>query len=341
MVSRSTIQKEFRKPDASLKLNLMVYLEESDLLKIGIDWKETVNVVERAVISLGQKDFSQPVKPYLRYKDPKNRIIAMPAFVGGSINMAGIKWIASFPDNIKKGIPRAHSITILNDAETGEPLGIINTALLSVIRTASVSGLVIRQYDQAKKLNKLRIGITGFGPIGQYHLKMCQELLGDKIEQISIFDIGTIDQEIISEYDNVKVVSSWEDAYLDADIFITCTVSNGAYIDKKPKAGSLHLNASLRDYKVSVYDWFKKAIIVDDWNEVCRENTDVENMHLEKGLKEDQVNTIIDLVISNCIEEYDINQAILFNPMGMAVFDIAVGTYYYQYQLESSDLVLS
>ncbi len=307
----------------------MIYLEEKQLKEVGIDWNKIIDVLEDSVLSLGENDFSQPIKPYLRYRDLTNRIIAMPAFVGGNINMSGIKWIASFPKNIDKGIPRAHSVTILNNADTGEPLGIVNSALLSVIRTASVSGLLIRHYNKIKNLDKVKVGIIGFGPIGEYHLKMCQSLLGDRLEKASLYDIRPIDPARVTEYDNVEIANSWQDAYADADIFITCTVSDAPYIDQEPKPGSLHLNASLRDYKVDVFDWFKDAMIVDDWDEVCREKTDIENMHLEKGLQREDTQSIVDVVKNNCLANYQDDQAILFNPMGMAVFDIAVGSYYY------------
>ena len=308
----------------------MLILEERDLTDTGIDWHSTIAVIEDAVRCLEDNDFSQPVKPYLRYRDLKNRIIAMPAFVGGNINMAGVKWIASFPGNIKKGIPRAHSVVVLNDADTGEPVGIINTALLSVIRTASVSGMVIKRFNSKREMNDIRIGITGFGPIGRYHLKMCQALLGDRITSIRLFDLQQIDVSGVTEPGKIEVVSTWEEAYTDADIFITCTVSDAPYIDKRPKPGSLHLNVSLRDYKTSVYEWFKDAIIVDNWEEVCRERTDIEMLHQEKGLQKENTRSITDVLHDDCWSQYNAQSPVMFNPMGMAVFDIAIGNYYYQ-----------
>ena len=261
--------------------------------------------------------------------DLKNRIIAMPAFVGGDINMAGIKWIASFPENIDQGIPRAHSVTILNEAETGRPLCTINTPLLSIIRTASVSGLIIKHFDESRDLSKVKVGITGFGPIGQYHVKMCEALLGDKVDEILVYDKRPIDEQLLKISDKLKVVNSWEDAYVDADIFMTCTVSDAPYIDKQPKKGPLHLNVSLRDYKSEMMDFFKDSIFVDDWEEVCREKTDIEMMHINHGLQEGDTQSIVDLIYNKGFEKYNKDVPIMFNPMGMAVFDIATGKYYY------------
>ncbi|MBC9913421.1 2,3-diaminopropionate biosynthesis protein SbnB [Chitinophaga varians] len=306
----------------------MVLLDEKYIINAGIDWNRTIDVIEDAVRCIGNSDFSQPIKPYLRYRNLRNRIIAMPAFVGGDINMAGIKWIASFPDNIKQGVPRAHSVVILNNADTGEPVGIFCTALLSIIRTASVSGLLLRHFIRQRNPDKVKVGITGFGPIGQYHLKMCQALLGERIERISLFDIRPIDAVLTDAYDNVEVVDTWEAAFQSADIFITCTVSDAPYINIPPKPGSLHLNVSLRDYRTDVYPWFKGAIIVDDWEEVCREKTDIEMLHLEQGLQKEDTRSIVDVVNGDCLAQFPPDAPVMFNPMGMAVFDIAIGSYY-------------
>lgn len=307
----------------------MLYLNEKDLLKIGMNWDETIDTIEETVKCLNEGDFVQPIKPYLRYRDLTNRIIALIAFVGGKIDLAGIKWIASFPDNINHGIPRAHSVVVLNHADTGVPLSIINSALLSIIRTASVSGLMIRYYLKARPMDRINVAIIGWGPIGRHHYKMCTEILKDKIANIYLYDLRKIDPNTITgPYKNKTIVAkSWQEAYRDTDIFITCTVSKAPYVDEKPKPGSLQLNCSLRDYKVNILD-YTKAIIVDDWDEVCREKTDIEIMHKEKGLEKEDTKSIVDVVCNNCLAEYPKGECIMFNPMGMGVFDIATGRYY-------------
>jgi ornithine cyclodeaminase len=273
-----------------------------------------------------QKEYAQPVKPYLRYRDLKNRIIAMPAFVGGQINMSGIKWIASFPDNIKKGLPRAHCVVILNKVDTGEPIAILNSGLISAIRTASVSGFVVKKFLDNRDRQDITLGIVGFGPIGQHHLAMATAVLGDRCSKIILHDLNGVDRALLSNAVSAKVevVDSWHEAYEVADIFITCTVSKDRYIDRKPKPGSLHLNVSLRDYTPDVYPWFKDAMIVDDWEEICREDTDIERFHLEKSLREDDVWVINDLLKTDWISSVEHSQAVMFNPMGMAIFDIAI-----------------
>lgn len=315
----------------------MIYLNEKDLKSIGIPWEETVAVIEKAVLGIDGSDYAQPIKPYLRYGDKKNRIIAMPAFVGSDINIAGIKWIASFPDNIHRGMPRAHSVTVLNEPDTGEPVCIINTALLSIIRTASVSGLVMKCFDSARRLDGFNLGIIGWGPIGRHHLKLCESLFGDRISKVYLYDIRpVIDRDDTGFGDSGKVVvaGSWQEVYLNSDVFFTCTVSKEPYIDLPPVKGSLLMNVSLRDFKSCIFEHVRGRIIVDDWDEVCRENTDIERMHREKGLTAAGTRSIADAAVRGCIKEFREDGAVMFNPMGMAVFDVAMGAYYYRKALE-------
>ena len=178
-------------------------------------------------------------------------------------------------------------------------------------------------------MSRVQVGITGWGPIGRHHYKMVTELLKDKIDKVVLFDVRPIDPKTIEGplKDKTVVGDSWQDAYRNADIFMTCTVSKAPYIDEKPKPRSLQLNVSLRDYQVEILD-HTKAIIVDDWEEICREKTDIEMMHIKRGLKEEDTKSISDVVCHNAMAGYPDDMPIMFNPMGMAIFDIATGRYY-------------
>jgi N-[(2S)-2-amino-2-carboxyethyl]-L-glutamate dehydrogenase len=309
----------------------MLYLNSDHLNEIGINWNSLIKVIEDSIDCLRGSDYAQPIKPYLRFHDIKNRIIAMPAFVGGQISMAGIKWIASYPDNIHKKIARAHSVTILNSCESGKPLCTINSTQVSCIRTAAVSGYVLQQFLQNKKNKKLNIGIIGFGPIGKIHLNLVLALLNEQINNIYLFDINGLDADILKrQFDSrVFVKDSWESCYLESDVFITCTVSNYRYINIAPKKGSLQLNVSLRDYDPCVRK-FMDVIIVDDWEEVCRQNTDIENMAKYEGLTKEEVHSITEIKSKSLFSSLRTEDIVMFNPMGMAVFDISIGAYYYQ-----------
>lgn len=318
----------------------MNYINERILLELGMNWKNLIQVIEDATQLLETKEISQPVKPYLRFNDPKNRIIAMPAYVGGKFNIAGIKWIASFPENINKSIKRAHAVLILNDALTGEPVSVINTALISGIRTAGVSGFVVKQYLKSNTVRRLDCGIIGFGPIGQLHLQMLNECFGNQINKIYIYDINAIDRKLIDRLNvrnNIVVCNSWEDVYEHCNLFITCTVSAKRYINRKPKSGGIYLNVSLRDFETDFLKGTDK-IVVDKWEEICRENTDIEYAHLKYGLARKDVLEITDLLNPASIAGLE-KKSFMFNPMGMAIFDVAIAKYYHNLAVENNNYI--
>ncbi|WP_075883420.1 hypothetical protein [Candidatus Protochlamydia sp. W-9] len=312
---------------------MVIYLSKEHLSNLKPSWQELSSLIEKALVAVHQGDFSQPIKPYLRYRDPSNRIIAMPAFIGGEFNVAGIKWIASFPNNIKKNLPRAHALTILNNYESGKPLAILSANELSGLRTAAVSGYIIQKFLNKLPKKKLKVGITGFGPIGQLHAEMISEILKSRLDKIRIYDIQSPlnKMELQSQYD---FVSTWQEAYIDADIFISCTTSKKPYINQLPKNSSLQLNVSLRDYFANIVKQ-SSLIIVDDWEEVCRENTDIERASLEFGLCEANTISLKQLTQDETfrmIEKKNIlsNGFISFHFMGMAFFDIALSSFFYE-----------
>ncbi|TBO44289.1 2,3-diaminopropionate biosynthesis protein SbnB [Pedobacter kyonggii] len=309
----------------------MRYLSDHDFNNIEIDWGKLVDTIYDTCFILKSGVYAQPLKTYLRYKNPSNRIIAMPAFLGGEANISGIKWIASFPDNLSKNIKRAHSTTILNQADTGLPLAIINTAIISGLRTAAVSGAIVKEWMSRKSDMKrsLRIGISGFGPIGQFHMQMLNSLYGEQISEFLLYDLKLIDVGLFPKdiKSRVLICDTWQDAYRDSDLFCACTTTPNRYIDLAPPDGSLQLNVSLRDYKASIRSYID-LIVVDDWNEVCRENTDIEQMYNTEGLKEEDTVSIVDFLCENNTPIIG-KEVVMFNPMGMAVFDIAVAKHFY------------
>ncbi|MBA9088683.1 ornithine cyclodeaminase/alanine dehydrogenase-like protein (mu-crystallin family) [Fontibacillus solani] len=167
----------------------MLYLDDSHIRRMDIKWWELIHTIEKVAYSLETLEYAQPLKPYLRFGDSKNRIIAMPAYVGNDIHAAGIKWIASFPDNIKNGIKRAHSITILNDPDTGEPLTVMNTPDVSIIRTAAVTGTMLKHYLLVRELQNVTVGIIGLGPVGEAHYKLIRDMIGHTVERVLAYDL--------------------------------------------------------------------------------------------------------------------------------------------------------
>ncbi len=307
----------------------MIYLNDGHIRDIGIDWLALIDRMESAARLMHTDEVVQPLKPYLRFRHPGNRIIAMPAFVGGEVEASGIKWIASFPGNAAQGRPRAHCTLILNDPATGAPVAFFQSQSLNALRTAAVSGVMLRVYMKTQDGMPIRLGIVGWGPIGRHHVKMVSEAFGDRLESVQIYDINGIEPSTVDAKLRkiTYTASSWREVYDRSNVFITCTASTDRYIDRTPSPGTLLLNVSLRDYIPSSVQHLK-AVVVDDWREVCRENTDIEQLHLLYGLQEHQALTLKSVVFDDALSRFSPDDPIFFNPMGMAAFDITLAAHY-------------
>ena len=126
------------------------YLSQEQVVAAGgRDMALAVDDIEEVFRLHARGDYVLPTKAVLRWGDvasemSRGRINAMPGYVGGRFDMAGVKWIASFPANIDRGMPRASGVTILNDPATGVPVAVIDGTLISAMRTGAVSGVASR-----------------------------------------------------------------------------------------------------------------------------------------------------------------------------------------------------
>jgi ornithine cyclodeaminase len=138
------------------------YLSEPDMVAAGVrDMPACVDTMERMFALLGVGDYrmagannnshgamvlfpDQSPHERMPLNGPDRRFMAMPAYLGGDFHTSGVKWYGSNIDNRRSGLPRSIHTFILNDADTGAPLAVMNANLLSSYRTGAVSGVGAR-----------------------------------------------------------------------------------------------------------------------------------------------------------------------------------------------------
>src|SRR5213592_5255426 len=101
-----------------------------------------IRIVREAYLAHADGQSVNPDSFFLRFPEkPDCRIIALPAYIGDGFQVAGLKWIASYPGNVLRGFPRASAVLVLNDYETGYPFAILESSIISAARTAGSAAL--------------------------------------------------------------------------------------------------------------------------------------------------------------------------------------------------------
>jgi len=195
----------------------LLVLGRDELESLHLSWTEVVDVLEDAFVQKARGLVQNPPKPAVRPRSDAF-INAMPAYLGGS-DRVGIKWVAGFEQNRAKGLPYIFGVFVLNDADTGRPLALMDGGWITEMRTAGVSGVAVRQVAAQPR----RLAIVGAGVQGRRHL----ELLLDRcpsIEQVRVFDAVPAASAALLERapDRVGVLAtSAEHALEGADLVVT------------------------------------------------------------------------------------------------------------------------
>lgn len=224
-----------------------LYLSEPDMIKAGVkDMKSCVDVMEDLLITLYKGDYVMgganhnshgcmimfPDDPQFEGM-PQNaddrRFMAMPAYLGGRYQMAGMKWYGSNVDNKKKGLPRSILMMMLNDKDTGAPLALMSANLVSAYRTGGIPGVGAKYL--ARKDAKV-VSIIGPGVMGKTSLaafvSVCPQVDTVKIKgrsQRSLDAFVKFVKEELPQIKNIEVCDTVEEAVRDSDIIsFTTTV---------------------------------------------------------------------------------------------------------------------
>jgi hypothetical protein len=206
-----------------------LYLSQKDVRDTGVDMGLALAAVEDAFKLHHRGEVVLPHKVVLDMDERKRgRGNAMPGYVGGEYHTFGIKWIAGFPGNPARfGLPRGTGLTILNDAENGLPLAVMDCTLLSAMRTGAVTGVGARALARPDSAS---VAMIGTGVQARTQLEALKAVLPG-LKEVRAYDLRREAAEAFAAETRARhglearAVGSAEEAVRGADVVVTVTVA--------------------------------------------------------------------------------------------------------------------
>ncbi|SDD80240.1 2,3-diaminopropionate biosynthesis protein SbnB [Streptomyces prasinopilosus] len=304
--------------------------------------KQLVELAEAVYRLHGAGDSVNPPSYFLRFPDrPASRIIALPASLGGHVRVDGVKWISSFPENVRAGIPRASAVLILNDQDTGYPFACMESSIISATRTAASAALAADRLSRDRP-RPARVGFVGTGLIARYiHTFLAGT--GWSFDETGVHDLAADSAAGFCRYleqsgatGRITVHHSAEELIRSSDLVVFATVAGAPHVGD-PAWFSHHpvvLHVSLRDLAPEVV--LASANIVDDVEHCLKADT---SPHLAERLTggRDFLQGTLDDVLAGRVS-VPADRPVVFSPFGLGVLDLAVGKYVYDDLVRSGEL---
>ena len=297
---------------------------------------EIMEIVVNAYVEHKYGVSSLPHSIFLRFPENKrNRIIGLPAYLGGEYNIAGMKWISSFPANTERNIERASAVLLVNELDTGHVKAILESSIISAKRTAGSAAVAAKLLHS--KEDEDTIGFVGCGRINEEMYRFMRAAF-PSLKKIVLYDLSKERAEKFLEVIRpmgeieAEIVNSVSEAFAAAELTVFATTVGEPYVFdiSECNENSTILNISLRDFDPEVV--LKCDNVVDDLDHVCRENTSI-HLTANKTGNTDFVRCGIADVINKKQPGRSGGKPVMFSPFGLGVLDIALG----KYVLEKAD----
>ncbi|HEV7683498.1 MAG TPA: 2,3-diaminopropionate biosynthesis protein SbnB [Pyrinomonadaceae bacterium] len=296
------------------------------------DLSGCINVVRDAYLAHDAGRSVNPNGVFLGLDDrPNARIIALPSHLASPWNISGVKWVASYPDNISSGFPRASAVLLLNSGEHGYPFACLEGSIISAARTAASAVLAASHLrDGEQRIRTL--GIVGTGLIAHY-IYLFLVGTGWEIETVNLCDLDQKRAEAfaakISKPDSHKVRITPEISGLlkQSDLVVFATVAGQPHVHDMDLIAHnpVILHVSLRDLDPELL--LNTCNIVDDADHVLQANTSLHLAEQRTGRRDFISGTLAEVITGRC--SVDHSRPVIFSPFGLGVLDLALGKLVY------------
>lgn len=302
------------------------YLTQSQVAALGgSDPLLALNDVIDTVKLMRTGEASMPAETHVTLDAPQGKVYSLPARVAGRFNATGVKWTAHRP-RAQDGLPMAIAMTLLNRADSGLPVALMQSGSLTAARTAAVSALAL---THAAPAPLRRVLLLGAGVQAAAHLQMLSSLF-PRLERVTCWNRTPSHLENMLDKAGdlpwpVQRITGIDEALAQPwDALIACTGAGQPFIGPEAMGpGRLVMQIGYHEVSFEAIDRADK-VLVDGWGDYC--NTSAKSlfqMYRTGAFSESRVAAdLANLVVDGWRPGPD--DCVYFSSFGLNVFDIAL-----------------
>ncbi|MFC2153198.1 ornithine cyclodeaminase family protein [Actinomycetota bacterium] len=182
-------------------------------------------------VGAGEVEQTNPVNLYIHDRsEPEPEfghgvVQAFPAMIR-PLERAAVKWLGSYRQNPKRGLPAISALDLVTDTGTGMPLALVDGTSVTNMRTGAHAAVGAKYLARA---NSERIAVIGCGNEGRTHLSALNVLF--PLSHVTAYDIHPDQLSAFAEETRerlgitVEEAASVEEAVAEADIICVVTTA--------------------------------------------------------------------------------------------------------------------
>lgn len=217
------------------------FLSASDVGR-ALPMGEAIDAMKEAFLRLRRGEVDLPPRMHIEMRDRRGTALLMPSRIRS--DGLSVKVVTLFEDNVAKGLPRLHGIVLALDGETGAPIGVLDGATLTAIRTGAASGLAT---DLLAREDARIAAVLGAGVQARTQIEAVCAVR--RIERVLVFDPrGEAARDFAREMSarlgvEIVVAGSSSECVRGADIVCAATSSPRPVFDDRDLGAGVHVNA--------------------------------------------------------------------------------------------------
>ncbi|MDG6256336.1 MAG: ornithine cyclodeaminase family protein [Methanomicrobiaceae archaeon] len=286
----------------------------------GLSFDAIISTVEEAFAEHCRGNVQMPSKVYVTFDAGDFR--TMPAYIPG-LDIAGVKIVNVHPGNRTRGLPTVMALTVIIDAETGEPTALLNATDLTDFRTGA-AGAIATKYLCPKR--EIVLGLVGSGRQAETQLEAIARVCD--ISEIRVWSRKESNQEaFLSRYSQYDGTATSLEQTCDCDVLCTTTPSTAPIVSDEWVLDGTHINAIGADapgkQELDPAILARARVFIDDYEQATHSGE--VNVPISQGLYSpaDIAGTLGEVVCGNKGRNGD-REITIFDSTGLALQDLAI-----------------